>query len=459
MIFSSCYGIICKYEIELSLAFVAQGIEQRFPVPRVGGSNPLGRDGRCPQICLTVMEWEGIMKTKNFREFIARHYRYLIVGGLFLILVIVLIVFLATKGTNVVDEEEMASTGVITSSIAVPKDKYEVDAYPSVNTIVTTYMDAMSQGDSAKMASLSNSLSDERRAFFEVQAQYIGSYSDYHFYTKKGPQDNSYIVLATYNLLISGDTTKIPGLLSLYVCTDTTGALYINNEDLSDDEEAYILEIVSQDDFVKLQDEVQLEYNKIIDKDTALAARVSELRTQINSDVQSSLEQQKQEEADKAAQQAAEEAEAEKKASATTVKATDVVNIRKEANTDAESLGKAEVGQKFTRIEVMDNGWSRIEYNGAEAFIKTEFLEEVSDSASNSENENKKEESSSNKRSEGDTIKVKENVNIRSESNTDSEVLGKASAGDTFTLKEEKDGWCKIKYDGKDAYIKSDYVE
>jgi hypothetical protein len=23
-------------------AFVAQGIEQRFPVPRVGGSNPLG---------------------------------------------------------------------------------------------------------------------------------------------------------------------------------------------------------------------------------------------------------------------------------------------------------------------------------------------------------------------------------------------------------------------------------
>ena len=271
------------------------------------------------------------MKTKNLREFIAKHYRYLIVGGLFLILVIVLIVFLATKGTDVVDEEEMASTGVITSSIEVPKDKYEVDAYPSVNTIVTTYMDAMSQGDSAKMASLSNSLSDERRAFFEVQAQYIGSYSDYHFYTKKGPQDNSYIVLATYNLLISGDTTKIPGLLSLYVCTDTTGALYINNEDLTDDEEAYILEIVSQDDFVKLQDEVQLEYNKIIDKDTALASRISDLRTQINSDVQSSLEQQKQEEVDKAAKQAAEEAEAEKKASATTVKTTDIVNIRKEA--------------------------------------------------------------------------------------------------------------------------------
>ena len=402
------------------------------------------------------------MKTKNFREFIAKHYRYLIVGGLFLILVIVLIVFLATKGTDVVDEEEMASTGVITSSIEVPKDKYEVDAYPSVNTIVTTYMDAMSQGDSAKMASLSNSLSDERRAFFEVQAQYIGSYSDYHFYTKKGPQDNSYIVLATYNLLISGDTTKIPGLLSLYVCTDTTGALYINNEDLTDDEEAYILEIVSQDDFVKLQDEVQLEYNKIIDKDVALASRISDLRTQINSDVQSSLEQQKQEEVDKAAKQAAEEAEAEKKASATTVKTTDIVNIRKEANTESESLGKTDVGQKFTRIEVMDSGWSRVEYNGADAYIKTEFLEEVSepaDSDSSSSSSSSQDETSKKERSAGDTIKVKENVNIRSEANTDSEVLGKASAGDTFTLKEEKDGWCKVTYDGKDAYIKSDYVE
>ena len=393
----------------------------------------------------------------KFKEVVSKNYRYFIVGGLFLVLVIVLVIFLATRGTDVVEEGETTGVDAITASVDVPKDKYETDAYPNVNTICTSYMNAMSIGDSDTMASLSNSLTDERRAFFEAQAQYISQYADYHFYTKKGPLDNSFLVLVTYTLQIVGDANKLPALCSLYVCTDESGTLYIDNSDLSADDEAYILALASQDDFKKLQDDVQLSYNEILEKNPEISARVTELRGQINSDVQAKLEAKKQAETEAAAAVAAQEAAAAQAAAATKVKATDVVNIRASASTEADSLGKASVGQEFTRYEVMDNGWSKIDYNGTEAYIKTEYLEEIaSDTGAAEGGEAPAEEGG---RQPGSTITVKENVNIRSQSNTDSEILGKASAGDTYTLIEEVNGWCKFTYNGKDAYIRSDFIK
>ena len=391
----------------------------------------------------------------SFRESMAKNYRYFIVGGLFLILVIVLVIFLATRGTDVVKEgEQNSAIEDIASSVEVPKDKYEQDAYPNVNTICTSYMNAMSIGDSDTMASLSNALSDERRAFFEAQAQYISQYADYHFYTKAGPEENSYLVLVTYTLQIVSDANKLPALCSLYVCTDESGTLYINNSDLSENDEAYILALASQDDFKQLQDDVQLAYNDMLEKNPDLSARVTELRGQINSDVQAKLEAKKQAETEAAAAQAAEEAAALAAANAKTVRATDVVNIRSSSSTDSEVLGKTSQGQEFTRYEVLENGWSKIDYNGQEAYIKTEYLEEVNQEAGAESSE-----VAANVREPGGTITVKENANIRSQPNTDSDSLGKASSGDTFTLVEEKDGWCKFTYDGKDAYIRSDLIQ
>ena len=391
----------------------------------------------------------------SFRESMAKNYRYFIVGGLFLILVIVLVIFLATRGTDVVKEgEQNSAIEDIASSVEVPKDKYEQDAYPNVNTICTSYMNAMSIGDSDTMASLSNALSDERRAFFEAQAQYISQYADYHFYTKAGPEENSYLVLVTYTLQIVSDANKLPALCSLYVCTDESGTLYINNSDLSENDEAYILALASQDDFKQLQDDVQLAYNDMLEKNPDLSARVTELRGQINSDVQAKLEAKKQAETEAAAAQAAEEAAALAAANAKTVRATDVVNIRSSSSTDSEVLGKTSQGQEFTRYEVLENGWSKIDYNGQEAYIKTEYLEEVNQEAGAESSE-----VAANVREPGSTITVKENANIRSQPNTDSDSLGKARSGDTFTLVEEKDGWCKFTYDGKDAYIRSDLIQ
>ena len=58
-------------------------------------------------------------------------------------------------------------------------------------------------------------------------------------------------------------------------------------------------------------------------------------------------------------------------------KTTDVVNVRSSDSQEADKVGKAQKGDEFIVLEEKANGWSKIEYEGEEAFIKTEFLEVI----------------------------------------------------------------------------------
>ena len=193
------------------------------------------------------------MAGRGFKAHMSRYYRYYIIGGLFVALLVVLIV-VWTKGSHKkTDEEDNESTiPELETTVEVPKDKYEENAYDDVNSLVASYLGAMSTGDTETMASLSSSLSDDMKAFYEAQAKYVGNYSNYNVYTKKGPTENSYFLLATYDLTINGQSKSLPALISLYVCRNESGALYINSESLTADEEAYILELVAQKDFAEL---------------------------------------------------------------------------------------------------------------------------------------------------------------------------------------------------------------
>ena len=55
---------------------------------------------------------------------------------------------------------------------------------------------------------------------------------------------------------------------------------------------------------------------------------------------------------------------------------------------------------------------------------------------------------------------MKETVNVRASQSQDSEKLGVAYQGDKLELiMKLADGWCKVKYNGKTAYVKSEFVE
>lgn len=76
---------------------------------------------------------------------------------------------------------------------------------------------------------------------------------------------------------------------------------------------------------------------------------------------------------------AAEEAEAEAEEVKLYVKCTgDDVNVRSQNNTDCDILGKAKNGQPFEKVEEVDD-WTHILYDGKDAYMKTEFLTEISE--------------------------------------------------------------------------------
>ena len=77
----------------------------------------------------------------------------------------------------------------------------------------------------------------------------------------------------------------------------------------------------------------------------------------------------------------------------------DDVNVRASNSKDSESLGKAKNGQPFEKVEDVDD-WTHILYDGKDAYMKTEFLTEISEtqyfealqSMENSTEEDKKDE-------------------------------------------------------------------
>ncbi len=99
----------------------------------------------------------------------------------------------------------------------------------------------------------------------------------------------------------------------------------------------------------------------------------------------------------------------------------DVVNIRASDSETADKLGKAVIGDTFKLLEERGNGWSKVAYNGEEAFIKSDYLEpsktEARDAAqaTETEGETMSEEPDDNETAAtSGTVTVKENVRIRS---------------------------------------------
>lgn len=54
--------------------------------------------------------------------------------------------------------------------------------------------------------------------------------------------------------------------------------------------------------------------------------------------------------------------------------ATTTVNVRTSPDTSATSLGKLNEGETVKKIEELSNGWTKVKFNGKEAYIKSEYL-------------------------------------------------------------------------------------
>ena len=422
--------------------------------------------------------WESLKaKLDAFKNWLVR-YSKIVLPVILVICVALTIVIAMQANKRKVEQEETVvapeeNTGEDEAMLEVPEVPLEKDAVPGVNELFDVYYKAMVEGDTATMEKLVYYMDATEILRAAETSKYIESYPPLEIYTKAGPKEGTYIAYVYGEIKFYDYDKPVPGMRVYYVCTNEDGELYINEDgEESDNELHYMREIQLQEDVIDLNNKAAEAYNKMMVDDPKLADFLLELKTEIEKNVGEALAraEQSEEPEEGAEEEAPEETEEDAPVEVVTkVKTTDVVNIRTSDSETADKLGKAAVGDEFELLEEKGNGWSKIKYDGGEAYIKSDFLEpsETMTASNDEQTEDGEEEESQEQADNTDdstatngTVRVKETVRIRSGASENSEKIATAYMGETFeVIMKQADGWTKIKYNGQTAYVKADYVE
>lgn len=399
------------------------------------------------------------------------------------VLITVLVAVNANQREALKKEAELAAAALTAAEgntsvdgLTSPQFELEENAHQEINSVVRSYYDAQASGDIETISSLNTYLDEIEKIRVEELSKYIESYPVLDVYTKPGLTENTYVTYVYAEVKFQDIEQELPGMQTYYIGQDENGNFFINDGAYNDSIWNYIKEVTLQDDVVDLNNKVVVEYNELLANDEELSEFIAYLKEKINEDVGEILAAAEQpdvsDETDSAGTEDVTQADASAEDTADsnvikTVKATDVVNIRTSDSETADKIDKAQVGQEFTLLEEKGNGWSKVEYDGKEAYIKSEFLEVVAEQAVDAENTEDSQEddvqeadNSNASNAANGTVKVIENVKVRKSASTDADSLGTVYVGETLELiMKQADGWTKVKYKGETAYVKSDYVE
>ncbi|HAV26995.1 MAG TPA: hypothetical protein DCX23_01555, partial [Lachnospiraceae bacterium] len=133
-----------------------------------------------------------------------------------------------------------------------------------------------------------------------------------------------------------------------------------------------------------------------------------------------------------------------------TVYAKADANVREGYSTASKSIGALKAGSSVTRTGICDNGWSRIDYNGRDAFVYSDLLttknpnSEVQGVTITAVNE---------------TVYAVTDANVRESFSVDSKAVGALHFGENVVRTGIcSNGWSRIIYNNKDAYVNSDLI-
>ncbi|MGF9964040.1 SH3 domain-containing protein [Bacillus rhizoplanae] len=120
-------------------------------------------------------------------------------------------------------------------------------------------------------------------------------------------------------------------------------------------------------------------------------------------------------------------------AQAETVVTADVLNVRENPTIESKVVGKVLNGNTLD-VKNTENGWLKVNLNGKEAFVSSEFTKNI--------------------------YYVTANVlNVRADANTNSEILGTLKKDDVIeTTHQVQNDWLQFEYNGKTAYVNVPYL-
>lgn len=379
-----------------------------------------------------------------------------------LVAAVALIIVLIVKGVSGGKTETPENSSPETEAVQPEEEgnPLEVNANEEINELITNYYTGRASGDFDLLASAVDVLTDEEKQEIERERKYIEAYNNINCYTKKGLEEGTYVVFASYEMKISDIETEAPGIQAFYVCTGEDGSLYIFNGEAPEDMTNYVLELAAEEDVASIIEDVQIRYQELTAADEDLG-RFAETLRQLQEEAAAEPSEEQEPEAPAENDESGEEAQSEPAGEPFSTTVTSNVRIREERSTDSAIVEVLASGTGVTVHAVYEDGWSKVEYNGSTGYCKTEFLENTQGEQTG-ETETQEETASSDGAAEAvnKQMQFKDTVRIRADRSTDSERVATGYTKELVTVLETySDGWSKIEYNGTTGYCKTEFLQ
>jgi len=369
-------------------------------------------------------------------NYIIKHSKVVLPAVVVVAVAVTVSVSLSMNNRHREEQQNAESAAAASSEIATEPTTEDVSLVANeegaVYTLVATYYNAMATGDETTLRSVCDEISDKDMYRYLELAQYIDYYPTLEIYTK-------------------------PGYQALYICTNDQGGMYIKRGENSEEVNDYIKTVSTQDDVVEFNNKITVEYNELMVDHPEVLQYISELDSQVsiavgeklanqvagdqNTDTSAEGGDQAADGQDTSAEGTEQPAEEQGPQYVTT---TTTVNVRSSDSEQADKLGKVTGGTKLQVLEQRANGWTKVDYEGKEGYIKTEFLQ-LAESAAGAETIG--------------TVTATTNINVRASASETADRLGVLSGGDSAELVGTEGDWSKIRYNGQIGYVKSEYVQ
>ena len=133
------------------------------------------------------------------------------------------------------------------------------------------------------------------------------------------------------------------------------------------------------------------------------------------------------------------------------------LNVRSEPNTTCEILGSLTYG---TPVEILgsENGWYRISYLGQMAYVSADYMSLNPPPSTSATTTTTKLTTTTTLPPQTVLYVTGTKLNVRSQPNTSSEILGTLVQGEAVVIYATEGSWYRIDYKGATAYINADYV-
>lgn len=131
------------------------------------------------------------------------------------------------------------------------------------------------------------------------------------------------------------------------------------------------------------------------------------------------------------------------------------VNVRSGPGTDKAILGDLEKGTVII-VTGIENNWCKFDYKGKTGYVYGEWLSETDKEATDLDADT---EGSGKKHGEKTMIvNCNKGVNIRSDADINSAILGTLEKGTKVKVTDEKNGWQRVNYDGQIGYVYQEWL-